>query len=77
MIMNDLLPDENDASSNESHLSSDSYCESAYSNSSQTDEDFNNYTFAASLSAKVQRTISTRGGITCQPTSRPKCNTGK
>ena len=41
------------------------------SDSSETDEDFNNDTFAASWSAKVQRTILTRGGVRHQPTSRP------
>ena len=52
MIMDGLLSDEDDASSNESHLSSDSYSESANSNSSETDKGFND-TFPASWSAKV------------------------
>ena len=51
--MDGLLSDEDDASSNESHLSSHSYSESAYSDSSETDKAFNNDTFAASQSAKV------------------------
>ena len=63
MIADGLLSYEDDASSNKSHLSSDSYSESAYSDSSETHEDFNNDTLAASLSAKVRRTIRTRGGI--------------
>ena len=71
MIVDGQLSDEDDASSNESHLSSDSYSESAYLDSSETDVDFNNDNFAASRSAKVRRTIHTRGGIRRQPTSRP------
>ena len=50
MIVNSLLSDEDNASLNGSNLSSDSYSESAYSGSSETDKDFNN-TFAASQSA--------------------------
>ena len=53
MIVDGLLSDEDDVSSNESHLSSDSYSESAYSDCSETEEDFDNDTFAASRSAKV------------------------
>ena len=71
MIVDGLLSDEDDASSNEGHLPSDLYSESAYSGSSETDEDFNNDTFDASRIAKVQRTIRTREGIRRQPTSRP------
>ena len=71
MIVDGQLSDEDDASSNGSYLSFDSYSESAYWESSETDEDFNNATFATSQSAKVQRTIRTRGGIRHQPTSRP------
>ena len=71
MIVDGLLSDEDDVSSNESHLSSDSYSESAYSDCSETEEDFNNDTFAASRSAKVRRTIRSRRGIRSQPTSRP------
>ena len=70
MIVDGLLSDEDDASSNESHLSSDQYSESAYSDSSEADEDFNNYTFAASRSAKVRRPIHTRRGVRRRPTSR-------
>ena len=51
MIVNSLLSDEDNASLNGSNLSSDSYSESAYSGSSETDKDFNNNTFAASQSA--------------------------
>ena len=51
MIVNRLLSDEDNASLNGSNLSSDSYSESAYSGSSETDKDFNNNTFAASQSA--------------------------
>ena len=71
MIVDGLLSDEDDVSSNESHLSSDSYSEHVYSDSSEIDKDFNNDSFTASRSAKVQRTIHTRGGIRRQPTSRP------
>ena len=71
IIVDDLLSDEDDGSSNESHLSSDSYSEFAYSDSSETGKGFNNDTFAASPSAKVQRAISTRRVIRRQPTSRP------
>ena len=71
IIVDGLLSHEDDGSSNESHLSSDSYSEFAYSDSSETDKGFNNNTFAASPSAKVQRAISTRGVIRRQPTSRP------
>ena len=71
MIVDGLLSDEDDVSSNESHLSSDSYSESAYSGCSETDKDFNNDAFAASRSAKVRRTIRSRGVIRRQPTSRP------
>ena len=53
MIKDGLLSDEDGTSSNESHLSSHSYSESAYSDSSETDKAFNNDTFAASQSAKV------------------------
>ena len=69
--MDGLLSDEDDASSNESHLSSHSYSESAYSDSSETDKAFNNDTFAASQSAKVWRTICNRWQIRHQPASRP------
>ena len=71
MIVDGLLSDEDDASSNESHLSSDSYSETVYSDSSERDEDFNNDTFAASRSANFRRTIRTRVGIRRQPSSRP------
>ena len=53
MIVDGQLSDEDDASSNGSYLSFDSYSESAYWESSETDEDFNNATFATSQSAKV------------------------
>ena len=71
MIVAGLLSDEDDTSSNESHLSSDSYSESAYSDSSETDEDFNHDTFVSSRIAKVWRTIRTRGGIRRQSASAP------
>ena len=53
MIVDGLLSDEDDASL-KSYLSSDSYSQYAYSDSSETDQYFNNDTFAASRSAKVQ-----------------------
>ena len=54
IIVDGLLSDEDDTSLNENHLSSDSYPECAYSDGSETDDEFNIDTFAASRSAKVQ-----------------------
>ena len=53
MIVDGLLSDEDNSSLDESHLSSGSHSDYPYSDSSETDKNFNNDTSAASWGAEV------------------------
>ena len=53
MIVDGLLSDEDNSSLDESHLSSGSHSDYAYSDSSETGKNFNNDTSAASWGAEV------------------------
>ena len=53
MIVDGLLSDKDNSSLDESHLSSGSHSDYAYSDSSETGKNFNNDTSAASWGAEV------------------------
>ena len=53
MIVDGLLSDEDNSSLDESHLSSGSHSDYAYSDSSETGKNFNNDTSAASWGVEV------------------------